>query len=80
MVEAKGLTRRDRALAVWRGICLAASTGSKAELAQHLTDMLSDQAACPGFVVPPYLAAAIEYVCPADVPHAPILPHANGHA
>jgi hypothetical protein len=80
MVEGSALTRREKALTVWRGVCLATSTGSKAELAQHLTEMLGDPAGCPGFVVPPYLAAAIEYVCPAEAPEAPLAAHANAHA
>lgn len=75
MVQDSGVSRRDKALIVWRGVCLASSTGSKAELAQHLTNMLADPAACPGFVVPDYLKAAIEYVCPAEAPQSP--PAAN---
>ena len=68
MVASEGQSRRDKALTVWRGVCLASSSGSKAELAQHLTDMLSDKAACPDFEVPAYLASAIRYVCPVTVP------------
>jgi putative ATP-dependent endonuclease of the OLD family len=69
-VAAEGMTRREKALAVWRGVCLACSSGSKAELAQHLTDMLAEDDGCPGFVVPDYLAAAIRHVVPVRVPPA----------
>lgn len=62
MVTASGLTTEDKALIVWRGVCQANSSGSKAELAQHLTGMLLEAGECPGFVVPPYLEGAIRYV------------------
>lgn len=62
MVTAADLTPDDKALTVWRGVCLANSTGSKAELAQHLTEMLLDPGGCPDFEVPAYLAAAIRFV------------------
>lgn len=62
MVTTPGLSLDEKALAVWRGVCLANSTGSKAELAQHLSEMLHEPGGCPGFVVPPYLAAAIRHV------------------
>lgn len=82
MVARGGLSRLDKALAVWRGVCLSSSTGTKAELAQHLTDMLAEDAGCPGFVVPHYLAAAIRHVVAARVPESTALPtaHANANA
>jgi putative ATP-dependent endonuclease of OLD family len=67
-VTVEGMTRREKALAVWRGVCLANSTGSKAELSQHLTEMLSGDSSCPEFVVPAYLEAAIRHVIPVRAP------------
>ena len=67
MVAGADMTRREKALAVWRGVCLACSSGSKAELAQHLSEMLAEEGVCPDFVVPEYLAAAIRHVVPARV-------------
>jgi putative ATP-dependent endonuclease of OLD family len=64
MVQGADLTRREKALTVWRGVCLSSSTGSKAELAQHLSEMLDNLAECPEFAVPRYLADAIQFVCP----------------
>jgi putative ATP-dependent endonuclease of OLD family len=60
----------DRALAVWRGVCQANSTGRKAELAQRLAEMLLEQDGCPGFVVPTYIVGAIGHVV-ADVTSPP---------
>jgi putative ATP-dependent endonuclease of OLD family len=63
-VTVPGMSTREKALAVWRGVCRASSTGSKAELAQNLSENLSDATKWPSFVVPPYLRAAIEHVLP----------------
>lgn len=56
----------QRALAVWRGICRAQHTGSKAEFAHVLADrLLSDESQTDivaQFEVPPYLRGAIEHV------------------
>lgn len=67
MVENEQLSRREKALLVWRGVCLSSSTGSKAELAQHLSEMLDNPTERTGFEVPQYLAEAIQFVCPLDV-------------
>lgn len=61
-VAAEELSLEDKALLVWRGVCLANSTGSKAELAQHLTDMLLEDGTYAGFVVPGYIKSAIRHV------------------
>jgi putative ATP-dependent endonuclease of OLD family len=54
----------DRALAVWRGICRAKHTGSKAEFAQRLALALdpADKDCWTEFVVPTYLQDAIKSV------------------
>jgi putative ATP-dependent endonuclease of the OLD family len=62
-------TIADRALAVWRGICLTSSNGSKAELAHRLTDWLVERPDA-SFAIPHYLAEAIRWVCPAEQPAA----------
>lgn len=51
----------DRALTVWRGVCLSSSSGTKAELAHLLTDWLVTH---PNgtFAVPGYIADAIRWV------------------
>lgn len=79
MVTTPGLTLEDKALIVWRGVCQANSTGSKAELAQHLTEMLLEPDGFPRFVVPPYLAAAIRHVAD-DVSLPPATPASLVHA
>jgi putative ATP-dependent endonuclease of OLD family len=82
MVSDAALSTRDKALAVWRGVCLASSTGSKADLAQHLAQMLSEPDGCPGFVVPEYIAAAIRHVLPsvaAPENATPIPSHADAN-
>lgn len=60
-VSVVGMTRQQKALRVWRGVCRASSTGSKAELAQNLSEILGEAAAWPSFVVPRYLREAIEH-------------------
>lgn len=62
MVEAAGLTARQKALLVWRGVCLANSTGSKAALSQRLAEMLSDEGSAAEFRVPAYIESAIRHV------------------
>ena len=54
----------DRALAVWRGICRAKHTGSKAEFAQRLALALdpTDKDCWTEFVVPTYIQDAIRSV------------------
>jgi putative ATP-dependent endonuclease of OLD family len=79
-VTCDGMTRREKALAVWRGVCLSCSTGSKAELAQHLAVMLAEDSGCPGFAVPEYLEAAVRHVVPARVADDAILPSAYADA
>jgi len=66
MVKEAGSERKAKALAAWRGICLAKHSGSKAELAQRLSRLL-DQRNKEGafehvFKVPEYLENAIRYV------------------
>lgn len=52
-----------RALAVWRGICRADTTGSKAEFAHFLAEYLdSPPEGSAVFVVPPYIQGAIKYL------------------
>lgn len=80
MVTGDGLTRRAKALAVWRGVCLACSSGSKAELAQHLSESLAEDGGCPGFAVPEYLEAAIRHVVPVRVPANVTTPAASANA
>lgn len=57
-------TKRDRALATWRGICRAEHAGSKARFAQRLAGRLRTHLASNrnDFTVPSYLAEAIEHV------------------
>lgn len=55
----------DRALTVWRGVCLADHSGSKAELAHRLAEWLADNPAGE-FTVPDYISDAVRFVCPAE--------------
>lgn len=64
MVEDDRLSRKEKALLVWRGVCLSSSTGSKAELAQCLSEMLEEHTEHREFIVPQYLVDAIQYVLP----------------
>lgn len=53
----------EKALAVWRGICQANHTGSKAELAQRLAQELAPGKECwTEFQVPTYIKEAVESV------------------
>lgn len=65
-LEQAGTTREERALCVWRGICRASHTGSKAEFAQALALALDsrneDGNWSHRFEVPGYLARAIRHV------------------
>ena len=61
-----GTSREAKAMAVWRGICRAEHTGSKAEFAHRLAAKLvgaDGSGQCPlGFEVPEDLKQAIKYV------------------
>ena len=63
-----GKQLEDQALAVWRGICLAHHSGSKADFAHKLADRLSQSSAPsnlqPDFTVPQYLKEAITHAIP----------------
>jgi len=65
VLAAAGADLRNQALAVWRGICVADSAGSKAEFANLLADALAleenGQPTVP-FVIPAYLQNAIRSV------------------
>ena len=61
----------EEVLAVWRGICLADATCSKAEFAQALAAHLDARqpddgyvVPLPHFVIPSYLQAAFNHVVP----------------
>jgi len=61
----------EEVLAIWRGICLADTTRSKAEFAQALAAHLDERhpngdyvVPLPGFVVPQYLRSAFNHVVP----------------
>ena len=58
----------DQALVVWRGICLAHHSGSKADFAHKLADWLSQSPATgdsqPEFTVPQYLEESITHAIP----------------
>lgn len=55
---------RERALCVWRGICRASHSGSKGDFANLLAASLAEDAGTSAFVVPEYIAIAIEHVLP----------------
>ncbi|MDP9349694.1 MAG: AAA family ATPase [Gemmatimonadota bacterium] len=57
----------DRALTVWRGICLANHSGSKAELAHRLAEWLADNPE-KAFTVPGYIEEAVRSVHPMGRP------------
>lgn len=60
-------TRQERALIVWRALCLRKSRPSKAELAQQLAAVLSeDSDAASTFVVPEYISDAIKHATTAE--------------
>jgi putative ATP-dependent endonuclease of OLD family len=65
-VELAGPDRAAKAMAVWRGICRAKHSGSKAEFAHRLASFLeasNGMGFCPlTFRVPKYIRDAIEYV------------------
>lgn len=62
----------DRALTVWRGVCLANHSGSKAELAHRLAEWLAENQEAE-FTLPEYIENAIRWVQPADVPGRPVV-------
>jgi putative ATP-dependent endonuclease of OLD family len=58
---------KDHALAVWRGVCRADHSGSKADFAHLLAEWLSNDRQHPtgmSFAVPDYIRMAIEHACP----------------
>lgn len=65
-VDSAETSKADKALAAWRGICLANHSGSKAEFAHRLSAKLAEKDATgqPStvFDVPPYIKDAIDYV------------------
>jgi len=81
MVTRSGMSCEEKALVVWRGVCKANSTGSKADLAQHLTAMLLPPQACIGFEVPTYIKEAVRYVSMSpSLPLAVTETDVNAHA
>lgn len=80
-VVAAGVDRGPKAMAVWRGICRAHHTGSKAEFAHRLAAKLvgvDGSGQCPSaFDIPDYLKKAIDYVVASVDPPAPA-PEATG--
>ena len=53
----------ERVLAVWRGVCIAKTQGSKADFAHRLADELDpDRNPASVFPVPEYIKSAIEFV------------------
>lgn len=65
-----GSDHRLRTLTVWRGICRADHSGSKAEFAHLLTEWLAQNRDDGGglkFEIPQYIIAAIKYVTSANV-------------
>jgi putative ATP-dependent endonuclease of OLD family len=62
--QIEGITGKEtRALAVWRGICRADTTGSKAELAHFLAERLdSPPSGSAEFAVPPYIRKAVDFL------------------
>jgi putative ATP-dependent endonuclease of OLD family len=53
----------ERALEVWRGVCRANSTGSKAELAHMLAaELETPSPGMGGFVVPTYIQEALDFL------------------
>jgi putative ATP-dependent endonuclease of OLD family len=55
--------KEERALEVWRGVCRANSTGSKAELAHMLVaELETPSTGMGGFVVPAYIQQALDFL------------------
>lgn len=63
VLEEAGPELPDQALAVWRGICLSNTSGSKAEFAHHLAEDL-ERKKHPEFIVPDYIKNALDFVLP----------------
>lgn len=65
---AEAANHDEATLAVWRGICLACSAGSKADFAHRLAAELEDDDGIDtaGFEVPGYIKSAIDHVLGAD--------------
>ena len=61
-------TPEDKALLIWRALCLRAPTHGKADAAQslaaHLEAQVAREASMSSFVVPQYIQAAIRHVMP----------------
>jgi len=75
ILAAAGQKLDDQALALWRGVCVADTSGSKVELANKLADALSI-VENPGkfkhsFHVPPYIRDAVKFVWDALEPRKP---------
>ncbi|MEM9864867.1 MAG: TOPRIM nucleotidyl transferase/hydrolase domain-containing protein [Myxococcota bacterium] len=64
--------RSDKALVVWRGICLANTTGSKADFAHRLAAALEgdEDIDMSNFEVPTYIQKAVEFVIERTAPGA----------
>ena len=66
LVAAAGNDRKSKGLCVWRGICRASHSGSKAEFAQRLAATLeqfgNDEKTIEPFEVPRYIEDAIKFV------------------
>jgi predicted ATP-dependent endonuclease of OLD family len=60
-------TKEGKALVVWRGICRANHTGSKAEFAHRLAEWLAQNRNKP-FVVPAYIEDAVKHLIPNEDP------------
>jgi putative ATP-dependent endonuclease of OLD family len=76
-----GASRKERALAAWRGICRASHAGSKADFAHRLTEALSAKQGntwkIVDFEVPPYLREAVEHVVKSPGPPPGLPSHEN---
>jgi putative ATP-dependent endonuclease of OLD family len=74
-VNQAGNARADKAMAVWRGICCAQHSGSKADFAHRLSAMLALKNAIGqpqhAFASPAYVTSAIEHVVNRLRPPAP---------
>jgi hypothetical protein len=59
--------KEGKAFVVWRGICRANHTGSKAEFAHRLAEWLA-QNRNKAFVVPAYIEDAVKHLIPNEDP------------
>jgi putative ATP-dependent endonuclease of the OLD family len=71
LLQQAGNNKRERTLAVWRGICRAQHDGSKADFAHILAEWLAESSPSIGppqqFDVPPYIEQAIQHVLPTSL-------------